>query len=178
MIKIWICGILCAIFVFAQNITTNQPTSSQFTQAVSSGQSALPVPRFVSIRSNANMHIGPGSEYAIDWQYVIPFFPLEVIAEFGHWRQVRDFQGTTGWIHKSVLTGKRHALVVNKTQNLMSKPNAQSTKVADMAPGVIGRIVQRQGNWCKIQVKWHDKTYKGWIELRHIWGLYDNETNF
>lgn len=144
-----------------------------------SGQEhALPVPRFVSLRATANLHVGPGQQYPVDWQYLIPSFPMEVIAEFGHWRQVRDFQGTRGWLHKSLLTGKRHVLIVNSVQNMMNTPHAQGKTIARLSPGVVGRVLQIQGDWCKLSVKWQDKTYKGWIEKRYIWGLYSHETHF
>lgn len=138
----------------------------------------LPVPRFVALRATANLHVGPGQQYPVEWQYVIPSFPMEVLAEFGHWRQVRDFQGGQGWLHKSLLTGKRFALVVNAVQNLMNTPHPQGKILARLNPGVVGRILQVQGDWCKLSVKWEDKTYKGWIEKRHVWGVYSHETHF
>lgn len=141
-------------------------------------ESSLPLPRFVALRGKANLHVGPGQQYPVEWQYTIPSFPMEVLAEFGHWRQVRDFQGTRGWLHKSLLTGKRSALVVNSIQNMMNTPHPQGKIIARLSPGVVGRILQIQGDWCKLSVKFDDNTYKGWVEKRHIWGVYVHETHF
>lgn len=146
--------------------------------AVAPGEHALPLPRFVALRATANMHVGPGQQYPVDWQYVIPNFPMEILAEFGHWRQVRDFQGTRGWLHKSLLTGKRYVLIVNNIQNMTHTPHAQGKVVARLSPGVVGRVIQIQGDWCKLNVKWEDKTYKGWVEKRNVWGIYGHETHF
>ena len=155
-----------------QQIEPQPPASEPVTN-----EHALPVPRFVGLRATANLHVGPGQQYPVEWQYIIPSFPMEVLAEFGHWRQVRDFQGTRGWLHKSLLTGKRYALIVNAVQNLMNTPHAQGKVLARLSPGVIGRVVQIQGDWCKLSVKWEDKTYKGWIEKRHVWGVYPHEAH-
>lgn len=166
----------------SQPVEQNPNISQQPPQNVPAGsytqESSLPLPRFVSLKAAANLHVGPGSQYPIEWKYVIPSFPLEVIAEYGLWRQVQDFQGTRGWLHKSLLTGKRYALIVNSVQSLMSMPHAQSKVVAQVSPGVLGRIIQSQGDWCKIQIKWLGKTYKGWVEKKSVWGVYPHETRF
>ena len=35
--------------------------------------------------------------------------PVEVIAEYDTWRKIRDWQGTVGWVHQSMLDGGRYA---------------------------------------------------------------------
>src|SRR3990167_9515481 len=70
--------------------------------------SGLPLPRFVSLRAEeVNMRAGPGVRYPVDWVYKRKNMPVEVIAEFGTWRKVRDIQGTQGWIHQSMLSSNR-----------------------------------------------------------------------
>lgn len=50
------------------------------------------LPRFVSLRADeVNMRAGPGEQYPIEWVYQRSGLPLEVIAEFDHWRRVRDW---------------------------------------------------------------------------------------
>jgi SH3-like domain-containing protein len=143
-------------------------------------EQSLAVPRFVSVRSNAvNMHVGPGIQYPVEWRYVRTHFPLEVIAEFDTWRQVRDFQGTQGWVHKSLLNGKRFVIIVNKTRSLRQNPSPQSNPVAYAEPGTLGRALECQGDWCKIEVKDASaKSHKGWVKRRALWGVYPNETKF
>jgi len=143
-------------------------------------EQALPVPRFVSVRSNAaNFHVGPGSQYPVEWRYIRTHLPLEVIAEFDTWRQVRDFQGTQGWVHKSLLNGKRYVIIVNKSRCLRESPNQNGSPVAYVEPGVVARAIECQGDWCKIEVRDpNDKTHKGWVKRRAIWGVYPNEVKF
>ena len=60
--------------------------------------SGLPVPRFVSLKSDeANLRTGPGREYPVIWQYRKKGVPLLVEAEFGVWRKVVDHDATSGW---------------------------------------------------------------------------------
>ena len=77
------------------------------------GASGLPVPRFVSLKSDrVNMRNGPGTDYPTAWVYRRAGLPLEVIKEFEGWRQVRDADGAAGWVLQSFLSGRRTALVL------------------------------------------------------------------
>ena len=62
-----------------------------------SKKTGLPLPRFVSLKSNkVNLRRGPGLDYKIDWVYKRKHLPLMIVSEFGHWRQVIDFEGYSG----------------------------------------------------------------------------------
>lgn len=135
----------------------------------------LPIPRFVSLRSNkVNSHVGPGPSFPVDWTYLRQHFPVEIIAEFDTWRQIRDTEGSTGWIHKSLLCGKRTAIVQGKRRRIFSKPDLSSTVVAHLDPGVIGYLKECKNDWCRIDVK----GYVGWIKRRNLWGVYPHEVKF
>lgn len=135
----------------------------------------LPVPRFVSLRSNkVNIHVGPGADFPIEWTFQRQGMPVEIIGEFDTWRQVRDMQGTTGWVHKSLLVGKRTAIVLNKQQKILRKAELNAPVVAYLEIGVIGKIKQCKEGWCRLDVKGYD----GWIERKNIWGVYAHEEKF
>lgn len=140
----------------------------------------LPLPRYVSLRSNMiNLHVGPGKNYPIDWQYVRQSLPVEIIAEFDTWRQIRDWQGSQGWVHKSLLSGKRTVWILHKVRPLRNAPDEKAKVVAQLEPGVIGKAIECQGNWCKIEIKSPQYgSYKGWVKRRCLWGVYPNETKF
>lgn len=77
------------------------------------GASGLPVPRYVSLKSDrVNMRNGPGTDYPTAWVYRRAGLPLEVIKEYEGWRQVRDADGAAGWVLQSFLSGRRTALVL------------------------------------------------------------------
>ena len=72
----------------------------------------LPLPRFVSMRAeSANARRGPKLDQRVDWEFVRRGLPLEVVAEYGQWRRVRDAEGDGGWVHHTLLSGVRTALV-------------------------------------------------------------------
>lgn len=140
---------------------------------VHSGQQS--VPRFVSLRSKAvNMHVGPGVDYRTIWQYVKPGYPLEVIAEFGPWRRVRDVDGVTGWIHKGLLSSKRMGLIQKKT-DLYQEPHESSPIKAHVSPGVVMKILNFLGDWCRVEIAHNGRVYMGWMQKNTIWGVHTKE---
>lgn len=138
-----------------------------------------PIPRFVSLRSSSvNLHVGPGGQYPVEWRYIRAHLPLEIIAEFDTWRLVRDITGTEGWIHQSLLTGRRFVIIANTTQNLRSSSDSRSSVIARLEPGVIAKVVECDTKWCRIDVRSNVGNYRGWLERSAIWGVYPNETKF
>jgi SH3-like domain-containing protein len=132
----------------------------------------LPVPRYVSLKSGeVNMRIGPGTRYSINWVYKREGLPVEIIQEFDQWREIRDSDGTTGWVHKQMLQGKRMAVIKKGTAVLRRAADAQSGPMLRLEPGVVGRLLECEKDWCRLQVSGH----KGWIEKTHIWGVYPKE---
>jgi SH3-like domain-containing protein len=72
----------------------------------------LPLPRFVSLKgSEGNARRGPGLTHRIDWVFTRAGMPLKITAEFENWRRVEDSEGAGGWVHYSLLSGVRTALV-------------------------------------------------------------------
>ena len=69
----------------------------------------LPLPRYVSLKaSKANVRRGPSRTHRIDWVFTRKSMPLQITAEYGHWRRVRDIEGAGGWVHYSLLSGVLH----------------------------------------------------------------------
>ncbi len=143
-------------------------------RADSSSASGLPLPRFVSLRaSEANMRAGPGEQYPIKWTYHRAGLPLEVVREYEHWRQVRDWQGTEGWMHSSMLTGKRFIIVTGDLRTLRSEADPTSAVTARIEGNVVGRLKScpRNVTWCYVQFE----NVAGWLRRTEIWGVYSDE---
>ena len=101
--------------------------------AAQDGTSGLPIPRFVSLRADeVNMRTGPGVRYPIDWVYARQGLPVQVIGEFEAWRQIRDSEGSTGWVHRTMLSGRRTAskMSCSGLQNSQAKPAATAANTA------------------------------------------------
>lgn len=135
----------------------------------------LPIPRFVSLRSNkVNSHVGPGKTYPIEWVYARADLPVEIIAEFDTWRQIRDRDGAISWVHKSLLSGKRTVLIKTPSTPLKRQPQTEASNVAIVDKNVIVKIKECRSEWCYVTIN----GYKGWMKKDSLWGVYDHEQKF
>ncbi len=136
------------------------------------GAQPLPVPRFVTLGPDeVNLRTGPGIRYPIRLVIRKQGLPVEVIREFDVWRQVRDQDGDEGWIHKSMLSGRRSVVVTGTTQVVLRKPEDGARPVVRLEPGVISTLDKCEGAWCRLSVGGYD----GWLKRDVIWGVYPDE---
>jgi SH3-like domain-containing protein len=156
--------------------------TAQPTPPAAAGSTGLPVPRFVSLKSDrVNLRQGPGIEYPTAWVFRRAGLPVEVIKEFESWRQVRDAEGTTGWVLGSMLSGRRTAVIlpweVKPGQSqpplvaLRDDDSERASSVAQVEAGVIANIIACDGKWCRVSVG----GYRGYIEQAKLWGAYQDE---
>ncbi|MEQ8387163.1 MAG: SH3 domain-containing protein [Alphaproteobacteria bacterium] len=137
------------------------------------GPSGLSLPRYVSLRADeVNLRTGPGIQYPIEWVYHRRHYPIEIIAEFDTWRRIRDPEGTEGWVHQSMLSGRRFALVTAEQAVLRHRPEADAAPVARLERGVIAEIGDCRAAWCRIAVA----GLRGWLMRQQIWGIYPGES--
>jgi SH3-like domain-containing protein len=139
--------------------------------------SGLPVPRFVSLKSDhVNVRGGPNKDHDVAWVYTRPGLPVEITAEYENWRRIRDWDGAEGWVYHSLLSGKRTAFVAkSKTASapaaLHESADPESPLKAMLEPGVVGAVKHCSGRWCRFLGNGFD----GWIEQDRLWGVYPNE---
>lgn len=156
------------------------------TAAQSTAPSGLPVPRYVSLKSDrVNIRKGPGRDYGIAWVFRRAGLPVEVLKEFEGWRQIRDSEGATGWVNQIMLSGRRTALVL--PWELKQKADAQpkrrpivvlhasastrSRTLARLEAGVLTSVSSCDGRWCRVFLDRH----VGYVEQKNLWGIYPNE---
>jgi SH3-like domain-containing protein len=137
----------------------------------------LAIPRFVSLKaSEVNSRVGPGSEYQIAWVFRRAGLPVEVLAEFDNWRQVRDSDGGTGWVAAALLSARRTAVVAPWIKEIASIPlstsRGGSQQVARIEPGAIVDIVNCDGEACEV----YAGSQRGWLPQRNLWGVYPGES--
>lgn len=134
--------------------------------------SGLPIPRFASLRSDeVNVRTGPGTRYPVDWVFKRKSMPVEIVAEYENWRKIRDWQGASGWVHQSLLTGKRSFIIASKVASLYKTPASSADVVAKLEPEVMGEIRSCAGDWCRVKVS----GASGWIARTAMWGVYKSE---
>ena len=80
--------------------SSQETMTPPLTQSALGPETNLPMPRFVSLKaSEANVRRGPSLTHRIDWVFKRRDMPLQVVAEYGHWRRVIDRDGQGGWVH-------------------------------------------------------------------------------
>jgi len=138
--------------------------------------SGLPVPRFVSLKSDrVNVRSGPNKDQDVRWVYTRAGMPVEITAEFENWRRIRDWEGAEGWVYHSLLSGRRTAVVVPTLKDelvpLYESADLESAVVARLQSGVLGQLKSCNGQWCEF----NGKDFSGWIRQERLWGAYPNE---
>lgn len=174
----WFGGAACALALAASLLLAPMPV--QATEEPNEAdpkpdaivRSGLPVPRFVTLRSGqVNVRTGPGKSYPIEWVFTRPGMPVEITAEFDTWRRIRDWEGSEGWVHQSMLSGKRSIMIRGETRTILKEARDGAPAVARAEPGVMGWLQRCQGPWCEVNLQ----GYKGWLPRDAFWGVYENE---
>lgn len=131
------------------------------------------LPRFVTLGSDeVNVRTGPGPKYPITWIYSKKGLPVEVVLEYEAWRKIRDKDGEGGWVHSSLLSGKRAGIIVGPDYAAMrTKPEKEAKLRVKLERGSIVTLDECEKEWCEVGVS----GYSGWVEREFIWGVYKDE---
>lgn len=170
----WATGALALLLAIMYPLSQGQgvlaQTAAQAAQPAQTRgpETGLPLPRFVSLKtSEGRARRGPARTHRVDWEFVRRDMPLRVTAEFEHWRRVEDHEGHGGWMHYTLLSGVRTALVMQDMAPMRSRPAANAPEVALLEHGVIARILSCQADWCRLGVDGH----RGWVARGALWGV-------
>lgn len=163
-------GIFAALAVV---LTTAIAPSAMAADEASIGKvTKRPIPRFVSMKaSEGNVRRGPSLTHRIDWVFKRRDMPLRITGEHGHWRRVEDRDGMGGWVHYSLLSGTRTALIEKDLLSLHARPHADAPVTAALEMGVVARISACEAEWCLLR----SGGYKGWAPKARIWGVQPGE---
>jgi SH3-like domain-containing protein len=167
---------LSHILCFLTALTVVTPLMAQNTLSISTSFAApdvgqetkLPLPRYVSLKAKkANVRRGPGLTYRIDWVFQRRRMPLQIIAEYGHWRRVIDSDDQGGWVHYVLLSGIRTVIVKKDLLALRTNPSETAYVRAKLEENVIARLHDCQGEWCELTAD----GYTGWAHKSLLWGV-------
>lgn len=147
-------------------------TSNQLT-----GPSGLPLPRFVSLKTDrVNVRRGPSTTHQVAWVFSRKGLPVEIIAEFENWRRVRDSDGEEGWVFHSLLAGTRTGLISpwrrGERMTLLDGSSPSANPVVVVEAGVLCQVEKCDGEWCQISTG----GFTGWMRQNLLWGVYPGET--
>jgi len=121
--------------------------------------------RYAVSASKVNIRSGPGTKYDWVWQ-VGKYYPIEVEQKEGNWYYFTDFEGDTGWIHKSLIDKIPTVITVKDNCNIRQGPGTQYDIIFTVGPGIPFRIVEKKGNWIHVE---HADGDKGWIHKSLVW---------
>ena len=128
---------------------------------------AIEKKKFLSLKKNTvNLRQGPSKNYPVKLIYKKKFLPLEVLDSWENWRKVKDFENNNGWIHISLLSGKKTAInkinhsIIFRSNTIYSRP------LAKVEEGRLVLIKKCKIDWCKIV----SGDFMGWIKKETLWG--------
>ena len=152
------------------------PAAFAYTNSQVGPVTGYPMPRFVSVKARpANVRVGPGAGYRILWTFVRRSLPVEVTAEYGHWRRIRDWDGKEGWINGALVSGRRFGVVApwsaSATVPMRDEASAKAPIVAYLQRKLLVRIESCDGNWCEVDVR----SRSGYVRQTRLWGAYPGE---
>ena len=175
--------LIAALLVAAASLDTARAQSQPDvkTASNSSGQAAG-ARRYLSLKADrVVLRQGPGPEHPESWIFRQTGLPVEVVEESEVWRKVRDAGGTEGWVHSSLLSGRRTALVLPlEAKDNQAQPSStvlregdreNARPVVQVEAGVLANIIACGNGWCRVSVG----NYRGYIEQSKLWGTYPNE---
>lgn len=127
------------------------------------------MPRFASLSSDkVFMREGPTYGHPILWVYRRKGLPVRVVSQYDVWRKVSDSDGTTGWVHSSMISETRTVLVTAKTRVPVRRSEDVHSQILALAqPGVVAKLEACAESACEILSEGTD----GWIEKKNIWGV-------
>ena len=128
----------------------------------------LPMPRYVSMKAGSGrVRVGPSRSYRVLKKFVVRGVPLRIVGEYGQWRRIQAWDGTGGWMHKSLLTGIRTVIVMVDQAPMRFLPETDSRIKAVAEKGVVGQLGKCSHDWCVVNAG----DYDGWMMKSCLWGI-------
>ena len=122
---------------------------------------------FLSLKNKeVNLRQGPSFEYPIKFTYKKKYLPVEILDKSETWRQIKDFENNSGWIHISQLSRRKSGINIKNNSIIYKKPTIYSKPIVKLEVGRLVLIKKCKTKWCKITTG----GYSGWIFKDSLWG--------
>ena len=116
--------------------------------------------------SKVNLRQGPSFDYPIKLIYKKKYLPVIILNKIETWRQIKDHQNNSGWIHISQLSKKKSAININENSIVYKNPTVYSKPIVKLKIGRLVLIKKCKKEWCQIETG----NYKGWTLKKFLWG--------
>ena len=122
---------------------------------------------FLTLRfDNVNLRQGPSFDYPVKIFYKKKHLPVLVQDTSDNFRKIKDHENNTGWIHRSQLSKKKAALILDNKVIIFKKATIFSKPLVVLEKGRLCLISKCKVDWCKIKVE----EYSGWVKRQSLWG--------
>ena len=123
--------------------------------------------KFLTLKNTeVNLRQGPSFEYPIKLIYKKKYLPVIIIDKSETWRQIRDFENNSGWIHISQLSRRKSGINIINNSIIYKKSTIYSKPIAKLEKGRLVLIKKCKVKWCKIA----SGGFSGWIYKNSLWG--------
>jgi len=122
---------------------------------------------FLSLKHNeVHLRQGPSFEYPIKLVYKKKYLPVIILDKSETWRQIKDYENNTGWIHISQLSKKKTAINIKNNSIIHNKSTIYSKPIARLEIGRLVLVQKCKVKWCKVI----SGNFNGWILKNSLWG--------
>jgi SH3-like domain-containing protein len=115
--------------------------------------------------TDANIRSGPGPNQDVLWK-VEKYYPVEVIETSGVWIRFKDYEGDTGWIHKSLVDKTPTVVTKQNGCQLRAGPGTEQPVLIKIDKGIPFKVLKRDGRWIHVE---HADGDKGWLHDTLVW---------
>jgi SH3-like domain-containing protein len=115
--------------------------------------------------TDANIRSGPGANQEVLWK-VEKFYPIEVIETSGVWLRFKDYEGDSGWIHKSLVDKTPTVVTKQNGCQLRAGPGTEQPVLIKIDKGIPFKVLKREGRWIQVE---HADGDKGWLHDSVAW---------
>jgi SH3-like domain-containing protein len=118
----------------------------------------------VSVKE-ANIRSSPQPNADVLWK-IEKFHPVEVFETSGVWLHFKDYEGDTGWIHKSMVDRTPAVITKQNGCQLRAGPGTDQPVLIKIDKGIPFKVLKRDGRWIQVE---HADGDKGWLHDSLVW---------
>jgi SH3-like domain-containing protein len=113
----------------------------------------------------ASIRSGPGPTYDILWK-VEKYHPIEVLEISGVWLHFKDYEGDSGWIHKTLVDKTLSVITKQNGCQLRAGPGSEHPVLIKIDKGIPFKVLKHEGRWFQLE---HADGDKGWLHDSLVW---------
>ena len=119
------------------------------------------------ITKKAYLRAGPGKWYPVKWILKVPGLPIKILNDNSDYNLVEIYDGTRGWVSKSLISKKKNVIVIEDT-HLYSKKGIATAKIKKNVILVLVKCGYIDLVKEKCEVK--NQIARGFVYKDKIWG--------